>query len=662
MSTADIMWTPPKENFARTHLGRLIDQLQTNKGLEITDWPTLRDFSIQQPENFWQAVLDYAAIRFHQQPRAVIEGKAMPDVAWLPGATLNFAENLLAPVLTAPPQENRIICYKEDGRVTRYTNATLVADVAALAAWMRNVGIQRGDRVAGILGHGYEAIVSMLATTSIGGIWSSASPDFGVAAIIDRFEQIKPDVLILVNGYSYGGKRYDRTKQITAISQLLPSVRRILAVNQQIDCAMPPREIADHWEDVLAEYQGASLNYTPVPSDHPVYILFSSGTTGRPKCIVHGTAGILLDHASELYFHADLHPRDRFFYFTTCGWMMWNWQVSGLMANAAIVTYDGSPGYPDLDQLWSICAREKITQFGASARFLASCRQEGLEPARRHDLSNLRTVFSTGSPLLPSEYDWFYEDGAPNALLGSIIGGTDICGCFLGSNPLLPVRRGEIQAPMLGKDVAAFNEAGEPMQHDRGELVCRNPVPSMPVGFWNDDDGSRYHQAYFERFPGVWAHGDYIGLTSTGGAIVYGRSDTTLNPGGVRIGTAEVYRQVETIPAIGDSLVAGRPIDGDEELVLLVMLRPKQILDDDLRQQIKTHIRIGASPRHVPRHIVQVKDIPYSRSGKKIELAVTQMLSGRDYKGNISAVSNPDSLTEIHKQLVSEGLAPGAGT
>ncbi|MBS3786358.1 MAG: AMP-binding protein, partial [Gammaproteobacteria bacterium] len=326
--------------------------------------------------------------------------------------------------------------------------------------------------------------------------------------------------------------------------------------------------------------------------------------------------------------------------------------------NATLITYDGSPGHPDLDRLWALCAEEKITHFGASARFLASCRQQGLKPAETHDLSNLRTVFSTGSPLLPSEYDWFYTDGAPNALLGSIIGGTDICGCFLGSNPLLPIRRGEIQAPMLGKDVAAFNDAGELMKEDRGELVCRNPVPSMPVSFWNDKTGKRYRKAYFQRFPGVWAHGDFIGFTPSGGAVIYGRSDTTLNPGGVRIGTAEIYRQVEVIPAIADALVAGRPVNGDEEVVLLVKLSPGQTLDEELINRIKQMIRTGASPRHVPRHIIHVTDIPYSRSGKKIEISITQMLSGRDYMGNISAMANPDSLTDIQQRLTNEGLLP----
>jgi acetoacetyl-CoA synthetase len=656
MVNNNVIWEPPKENFTHSHLSKLIKMLPAENGLEINDWATLQRFAIDKPEQFWRAIIDYAGIKFQCPPKTITAGKELPEVNWLPGATLNFAENLLAPVLTAPPQTDRIVCYREDGQVKRYSNATLAADVAGLSAWLRDIGVRSGDRVAGILGHGYEAIVGMLATTCVGGIWSSASPDFGVEAIVDRFDQIEPSVLIVSNGYTYSGKRYDRHNEINALNQRITSIKKILIVDQGFDCRVRLPKIAERFDAALTNYQGATLEFTPVPSHHPVYILFSSGTTGRPKCIVHGTGGILLNHASELLFHADLNTNDRFFYFTTCGWMMWNWQISGLMADATLITYDGSPSYPSLDRLWNLCAKEKISHFGTSAKFLASCRQQNLKPTQTHDLSSLKIVFSTGSPLLPSEFDWFYEYGAPKALLGSIIGGTDICGCFLGSNPLLPVRRGEIQAPMLGKDIAAFNEAGKSVKEDRGELVCRNAVPSMPVGFWNDADGTRYRKAYFQRFPGVWAHGDFIGFTPSGGAIIYGRSDTTLNPGGVRIGTAEIYRQVEIITPIADCLVAGRPIDGDEEVVLLVKLNDDEKLDNDLRMQIKTQIRVGASPRHVPRHIIQVPDIPYSRSGKKVEIAVAQMLRHQNHKDNVSALANPEALIQILESLINEGL------
>ena len=651
-----VLWQPTQDHVNHSHLSRFIHYLGERGHAEIGGWDSLQRFSIEQPSAFWEAVIDYTGLIVHEPAKAIVSGPSLPETEWLPGATLNFAENLLAPVMRAPPHEERIITHYEDGRVLRYSNQTLLNDVASLADWLRDAGVGVGDRVAGILGHGYEAIVGMLATTSLGAVWSSASPDFGVEATVDRFGQIEPSVLIVANGYSYGGKRFERADQITALRCRLPSVRRLVVVQQQPDAAMPDESQTETWSDVLKSCEGASLAFTPVPSSHPVYILFSSGTTGAPKCIVHGTAGILLDHASELFFHADLHSGDRFLYFTTCGWMMWNWQISSLLADAVLITYDGSPGYPDLDRLWDIADREKLTHFGTSARFLAACRQQDMALNKTHDLSALRMVFSTGSPLLTSEFDWFYDHGVPHALLGSIIGGTDICGCFLGSNPLLPVRRGEIQAPMLGKDLAAFDEAGHPVFDERGELVCRNPVPSMPVGFWNDQDGTRYRGAYFERFPGVWAHGDFIGFTSSGGAVVYGRSDTTLNPGGVRIGTAEIYRQVEALPEIADSLVVGRPVDGDEEIVLLITLRPDVTLTDELRKRIKDQVKTGASPRHAPRHILAVPDIPYSRSGKKVEMAVTKMLSGQDFRGNLSALSNPESLDLIHQRVQEAAL------
>lgn len=654
--SSELLWRPEQYKPGHSHLSRFIRYLGEQGIARIEGWDALHEFSIEEPEAFWGAVIEYTGLKLQKAPDAILRGDSLISTEWLPGAQLNFAENLLAPVAAAPGQAERIISFFEDGRVVRHSNQDLLRDVASLAAWLRQSGVGAGDRVAGILGHGYEAIVAMLATTSIGAIWSSASPDFGVEAIVDRFGQIEPRVLIVANGYGYGGRLFERADQIPALRDGLSSVERVVIVRQQPECAMPGDDQGESWADVLASRAGAPLAFTPVPASHPVCILFSSGTTGVPKCIVHGTAGLLLNHASELFFHADLQTGDRFLYFTTCGWMMWNWQISGLLADAVLVTYDGSPGYPDLDRLWRIAESERLTHFGASARYLAACRQSGLKPSVDHDLSQLRMVFSTGSPLLASEFDWFYQDGAPHALLGSIIGGTDICGCFLGSNPLLPLRRGEIQAPMLGKDVAAFDEDGHPVAEGRGELVCRSPVPSMPVGFWNDKGGHRYRSAYFERFPGVWAHGDFIGFTASGGAIVYGRSDTTLNPGGVRIGTAEIYRQVEILPEVLDSLVAGRPVDGDEEIVLLVKLKPGYELDEAARQRLKQQIKTGASPRHVPRQLLAVSDIPYSRSGKKVEIAITKMLRGEDFRGNISALANPESLDEIWHILDRAGL------
>jgi acetoacetyl-CoA synthetase len=410
------------------------------------------------------------------------------------------------------------------------------------------------------------------------------------------------------------------------------------------------------WDDALAAGEGVAPSFTPLPPDHPVYILYSSGTTGKPKCIVHGSAGILVNHAKELMLHGDVGPEDRFLYFTTCGWMMWNWQVSALMTGAAVVTVDGSPGYPDISMLWDLVASERVTHFGTSAKFIAGCRKAEIQPARDLDQGRLRVIFSTGSPLLPEDYDWIYSDGAPDVLLGSIAGGTDICGCFVGACPLLPVRRGEIQCRFLGVDAEAYGDDGKPVTEGRGELVCQQPLPSMPVRFWNDPDGERYRSAYFDTFPGVWAHGDFIEFTEHGGAIIYGRSDATLNPGGVRIGTAEIYRQVETVAEVADSLVVGRQVEGDVEIVLLLVPAAGYQLTDELSQALRRRIREGASPRHVPKHIVAVSDIPYTRSGKKVELAVARLLNGSARADNRDALANPEALDSIRETLAGAGL------
>ncbi|MCS5560542.1 MAG: acetoacetate--CoA ligase, partial [Marinobacter nauticus] len=436
----------------------------------------------------------------------------------------------------------------------------------------------------------------------------------------------------------------------------LPSLKVVVSIAQLPDEAPIPGELVTTWDDALKVGEGEAPSFTPVDPDHPVYILYSSGTTGKPKCIVHGTAGLLVNHAKELMLHGDVGPEDRFLYFTTCGWMMWNWQASALMTGAAVITVDGSPGYPNLNFLWETVAKERVTHYGTSARFIAGCRKAELQPAKTLDQSHLRVVFSTGSPLLPEDYDWIYTDGAPNVLLGSIAGGTDICGCFVGSTPLLPVRRGEIQCRFLGVDAVAYGDDGQPVSEGRGELVCRQPLPSMPVSFWQDPDGERYRDAYFNTFPGVWAHGDFIEFTEHGGAIIYGRSDATLNPGGVRIGTAEIYRQVETVDAVKDSLVVGRQIDGDVEVVLFVVPADGQTVTDDLIKTLKTRIREGASPRHVPKHIVEVPDIPYTRSGKKVELAVARLVNGSSKADNRDALGNPEALDRIRERLVETGL------
>ena len=574
----------------------------------------------------------------------MLESRGLPGARWFPEARLNFAENLLRHALGDDAQRPALHARSETRPDLTLSRHELVAQVAALAAWMRARGIQPGDRVAAVVANTPEAIIGMLAAASIGAVWSSASPDFGTAGILDRFGQIEPTLLICVNGYGYGGKVFDRTAQALELRRSIPSVQQVLMVRNVADIELP-EDVTD-WQIALDEHAGADLQCAPLPFDHPLYILYSSGTTGVPKCIVHGAAGTLLQHSKELMLHSDLGPEDVLFYFTTCGWMMWNWLASGLLTGAELVLFDGNPGYPDMQRLWRLAEDYRVTHFGTSAKFLGGCRNAGLQPGRDFDLAPLRVLLSTGSPLLPEDYDWVYAAVKQDLLLGSISGGTDIVSCFVGCSPLLPVRRGVIQCRMLGMDVQAYDDQGQAVIGQRGELVCVQPAPSMPLGFWNDTDGSRYRAAYFERFEGVWAHGDYIEFDEEGGCIIHGRSDATLNPGGVRIGTAEIYRQVETLEEIADSLVVGQDWEGDVRVVLLVVMNPGQTLDEPLRQRIRQRIRENASPRHVPARIEAVAQIPYTRSGKKVELAVAKILR-REAVTNREALANPEALEQI---------------
>jgi acetoacetyl-CoA synthetase len=653
-----VVWSPSEDTLKNCRMGRFQHWLEQQGFGPFTDYHALHQWSIDELETFWQKVWDYCGLVCETPADRVLGRREMPGAEWFPGMKLNFAANLLRLADGDHADREAVVAYCETRPVLRRTYAQLKSDTGALEAFLRSKGIQQGDRVAGVVTNGYEALVGMLATTSLGAIWSSASPDFGVGAILDRFGQIGPAALIVVNGYGYGGKVFNRQDDFARLIDGLPTLRSVVSIEQLPGEPAIPGDKVTHWDDALAEGQGRAPSFTPLPPDHPVYILYSSGTTGKPKCIVHGNAGLLVSHAKELMLHGDVGPEDRFLYFTTCGWMMWNWQASALLTGAAVITVDGSPGYPDLNYLWQVVADEKVTHYGISARFIAGCRKAELAPARSLDLDALRVVFSTGSPLLPEDYDWVYADGAPDVLLGSIAGGTDICGCFVGSTPLLPVRRGEIQCRLLGVDAVAYSDDGEPVSAGRGELVCRQPLPSMPVCFWDDPDNERYQDAYFNSFPGVWAHGDFIEFTEHGGAIIYGRSDATLNPGGVRIGTAEIYRQVETVDDVKDSLVVGRQIDGDVEVVLLLVPADGQSLTDDLQARLKARIRSGASPRHVPKHMIEVPDIPYTRSGKKVELAVARMINGATKADNRDALANPEALDRISECVASAGLLP----
>ncbi|PSF13474.1 acetoacetate--CoA ligase [Marinobacter fuscus] len=661
MSNAEpspVVWTPTGNTLAQSRMGQFRRWLEQDGLGPFADYHALHQWSIDDLETFWGKVWDYCGLVCDTPAERVLGDRSMPGAQWFPGMKLNFAANLLRLADGDHGDREAVVAYCETRPVLRKTYAQLKADAGALEAFLRSKGVAKGDRVAGVVTNGYEAIVGMLAATSLGAIWSSASPDFGAGAILDRFGQIEPAALIVVNGYGYGGKVFARQQEFADLVSKLPTLKTVVSVQQLPDQPHLAGPLVTGWDEALAAGAGEAPSFTPVDPEHPVYILFSSGTTGKPKCIVHGTGGLLVNHAKELMLHGDVGPDDRFLYFTTCGWMMWNWQVSVLMTGAAVITVDGSPGYPSLNALWETVAGERVTHYGTSARFIAGCRKAELKPAQTLDQSHLRVVFSTGSPLLPEDYDWMYTDGAPQALLGSIAGGTDICGCFVGATPLLPVRRGEIQCRLLGVDAVAYDDDGTPVSDGRGELVCRQPLPSMPVSFWQDPDGERYREAYFDTFPGVWAHGDFIEFTEHGGAIIYGRSDATLNPGGVRIGTAEIYRQVETIEQVKDSLVVGRQIDGDVEVVLLVVPAEGQEVNSELAKTLKTRIREGASPRHVPRHIVQVPDIPYTRSGKKVELAVARLINGSKKADNRDALGNPEALDQIRRRLQEEGLLP----
>ncbi len=640
-----ILRTPTEHELTASHMARYMRWLEERGYGHCSDYHELHAWSISDLPAFWRSVWDYCGIIAHRDADEVLADASLPGAQWFPGAQLNYAENLLREALHGDPDRPAIYAVAEGHDDRRMTYGELLARVGSFQAFLRAQGVEAGDRVAGVVPNTPEAIIAMLATTALGAIWSSASPDFGVQGIHDRFGQIEPKVLIAVNGYRYNGKPFERSAHVDELIGRLPSVRTLVMLDQLPGAEMPASAHVT-WDTALAEGGDATPVFEPVAFDHPAFILYSSGTTGVPKCIVHGGGGTLLQHAKELVLHGDIGRDDVFMYFTTTGWMMWNWMVSALMTGAELVVYEGSPAHPSLDVCWHLIGERGITHFGTSARFVGGCRNAGLQPGSDHDLSRLRVIFSTGSPLLPEDFDWLHEAVGRHVLIASISGGTDIVSCFVGGCPLLPLRRGEIQCRMLGMDVAAYNDDGEALIEEKGELVCRQPAPAMPVGFWNDPDGSRYRKAYFETFPGVWAHGDFIRITEHGGAVIYGRSDATLNPGGVRIGSAEIYRQVETMEEIADSLVVGQPWEGDERVVLLVVPNRGYQLDDELAQRIRKRVREGASPRHVPARIVEVEAIPYTRSGKKVEVAVRKLLRGESID-NREALANPETLDAI---------------
>jgi acetoacetyl-CoA synthetase len=583
-------------------------------------------------------------------PPFLIDADRMPGARFFPDARLNYAENALA---KRRGSAVAIVFWGEEKVRRRVTWGELRAQVAKAQAMLRKAGVKAGDRVAAVLPNLPESIVSMLAAASVGAVWSACSPDFGVQGVLDRFAQIAPKVLIAADGYYYNGKSIDISEKLAAIAAKLPTVERVVVVPylgrdaEVVDALNSsfngrPKH-AERWSDVVSARSERRPRFPRLPFGHPLFILFSSGTTGMPKCIVHSAGGVLLKHICEHRLHADVNSGDRLFYFTTLGWMMWNWLVSGLASGATLLLYDGSPFHPSGHVLWDYAAAERCTHFGTSAKYIDSLKKAGFAPGRSHDLSSLRSVMSTGSPLAPESFDHVYEAIKREIHLASISGGTDICGCFVLGNPIKPVWRGEIQGPALGLDVDVVDHSGEAVRGDKGELVCRNPFPSMPIGFWNDPDDEKYRSAYFARFPGLWHHGDFAQWTEHGGIIIHGRSDATLNPGGVRIGTAEIYRQVELLPEIYESVVIGQEFAGDVRILLFVVLKPGARLDDALRERIRRQIRQGASPRHVPAKIIAVDDIPRTKSGKITEIAVRDVVMGREVK-NREALANPEAL------------------
>ena len=606
------------------------------------DYDALYEWSIGEAPAFWESLCEFCDVRFDREPETTLaRPNNIMDAGWFAGSQLNYAAHLLR----YDGDKAAIAFFAEDGTRRELSRDELREQVAEIAAGLRAAGVSTGDRVGGFLPNCPEAVIAMLATTSLGAIWSSCSPDFGVNGVVDRFGQIEPKILFAVNGYYYNGKTCDTRPTIESVVGTVDSIRQTVMIPFAggLGTEIPLANAID-WKDFARE--GEALSFAPVDFDHPLYIMYSSGTTGAPKCIVHGHGGTLLQHLKEHILHTDIGEHDRLFYFTTCGWMMWNWMVSGLATGATLVLFDGAPFFNDGRILWQMAEDERVTVFGTSAKYISAQEKAGVRPKDEFSLPELRAVLSTGSPLAPESFDYVYDAIGDDLQLASISGGTDILSCFALGNPVLPVRRGELQCRGLGMAVEIWNDQGQSVVGEHGELVCTKPFPSAPVGFWNDPDGARYRAAYFERFEGIWAHGDFAEITDDGGLVIYGRSDAVLNPGGVRIGTAEIYRQVEKLDEIIESIAIGQNWNDDVRVVLFVVLREGIALDEDLQKRIRTVIRTNTTPRHVPAKIVAVPEIPRTKSGKIVELAVRSVVHGEPVK-NTEALANPEALAHF---------------
>lgn len=635
------IWEPSTERIERANMNRFMRFVRENTGNEdIRRYAPLYDFSVRHPERFWPLVWEFCGIRASGdfEPVLVDAGK-MPGARFFPDVKLNFAQNLLR----HKDERTALVFRNEWGHKREFTYAELHAEVGRIARALKESGVGAGDRVAGFMPNLPETIIAMLAATSLGATWSSCSPDFGISGVVDRFGQIAPKVLFTADAYGYGGKRFDCLEKIRGVLDRIPGIEKLVVVPYSGEALkLDGLRNAVSWPDFAGSGEHPP-QFEMLPFDHPLYIMYSSGTTGVPKCIVHGAGGTLIQHLKELVLHTDLKREDRLFYYTTCGWMMWNWFVSGLAVGATLVLYDGSPFHPDGNALWDLADEVGISVFGTSAKWISAIEKAGVKPRETHKLLQLKTILSTGSPLAPESYDYVYRDVKERVLLASISGGTDIISCFALGNPLLPVYRGELQCRGLGMKVEILDDAGEPVYEEKGELACAAPFPSMPVFFWNDPDGEKYRNAYFSRVPGIWCHGDHALLTDRETVIIYGRSDATLNPGGVRIGTAEIYRQVEQVDGVLESIAVGQHWQGDERVILFVRLRDGVALDDALRERIRKQIRDNTTPRHVPAKIIQVADIPRTISGKITEIAVRDTINGLAVK-NTDALANPTAL------------------
>jgi len=652
MSKTKPLWTPSEDRIKNSNFSKYHDFLRKEYNLSFSNYSELHSWSVTEIETFWESIWKFSEIIHSKLYERVLNERIMPGAKWFEDAELNFTENLLK----YRDDHTAIVSSREDKPNVVLTYKQLYELVSACSAGLKEMGVKSGDRIAGFVTNISETIIAMLAATSLGAIWTSCSPDFGIQGVIDRFGQVKPKILFAIEEYWYNGKLIDCREKVEEVVSLIPDIERVIWIPQYQQINPIQRNNQKSKVDLgkyivfndLLHFTSILISFEQLPFDHPVFIMYSSGTTGLPKCMVHGAGSTLLQHYKEHVLHTDLKREDIITYYTTCGWMMWNWLVSSLQVGATLYLYDGNPVYPDSEILWKKIKENKISVFGTSPKYLSIFEKQDFIPKEKYNLDSLRAILSTGSPLPEETFKWVYENVKTDLQLSSISGGTDIISCFMLGNPALPVYTGEIQCKGLGMKVEAFNDNGESVVGEKGELVCTEPFPSMPIYFWDDESGEKYRKAYFDKYSGIWTHGDYIKITDNGGIIVYGRSDATLNPGGVRIGTAEIYRIVDGMEEIADSIVVGKRFNGDEKIILFVVLKENTKLNKALKEVIKLELRHKATPRHVPSEIFEIKEIPRTISGKKVEIAVSKILNGEEVE-NKDALANPDSLKQFYK-------------